>query len=36
MDKGIADLIRSLHKTKVATFDEWDRETRALIKKRIL
>ena len=36
MDKGIADLVRSLHKTRVATFEEWERETSALIKKRIL
>ena len=33
MDKNIADLVRSLHKTKVMTFDEWERTVATLIKK---
>jgi hypothetical protein len=33
-DKGISDLIRSLHKTKVGSFEEWERETAALLKKK--
>jgi hypothetical protein len=33
-DKAIADLVRSLRKTKVMTFEEWERETAALLKKK--
>ena len=32
-DKGISDLVRSLHRTKVMTFQEWEREVAALLKK---
>jgi spore cortex formation protein SpoVR/YcgB (stage V sporulation) len=33
-DEAISDLIRSLHKTKVMSFEEWDREIIALLKKK--
>jgi hypothetical protein len=33
-DEAIADLIRSLHKTKIMSFAEWERETAALLKKK--
>jgi hypothetical protein len=33
-DKAIADLILSLHKTTIMTFEAWERETVALLKKK--
>ena len=33
-DQGISDLIRSLHKTKVMSFAEWEREASALLRKK--
>ena len=33
-DEGVSDLIRSLHRTKVMSFAEWERETSALLKKK--
>jgi hypothetical protein len=34
-DQGIADLIRSLHRTKIMSFADWERETAALLKKKV-
>jgi hypothetical protein len=34
LDEGISGLIRYLHKTKVMSFDEWEREAAALLKKK--
>ena len=34
LDKVISDLIRSLHKTKIMSLAEWERETSALLKKK--
>jgi hypothetical protein len=33
-DKAVSDLIRSLHKTKIMSFADWERETSALLKKK--
>ncbi|MDR1176638.1 MAG: hypothetical protein LBK83_14335 [Treponema sp.] len=33
-DKAISDLIRSLHKTKIMSFADWEREASALLKKK--
>jgi hypothetical protein len=33
-DEAISNLIRSLHKTKIMSFAEWERETAALLKKK--
>lgn len=33
-DEGISGLIRSLHKTKVMSFEEWEREAASLLKKK--
>ena len=33
-DTGISGLIRSLNKTKVMSFEEWEREAAALLKKK--
>jgi hypothetical protein len=33
-DKAISDLIRSLHKTKIMSIADWERETAALLKKK--
>jgi hypothetical protein len=34
-DKAIAGLIRSLHKTKIMSFADWEREASALLKKKV-
>jgi hypothetical protein len=34
-DQSIADLIRSLHRTKAMSFAEWEKQTEALLKKKI-
>lgn len=34
-DQGIADLIRSLHKTKVMSIADWEREAAALLTKKV-
>ena len=34
-DQAIADLIRSLHRTKAMSFAEWEKQTEALLKKKI-
>jgi hypothetical protein len=34
LDQGIADLVRSLHKMKIMTFEEWEREVANLLKKK--
>jgi hypothetical protein len=34
-DQAAAGLIRSLHKTKIMSFSDWERETAALLKKKI-
>jgi hypothetical protein len=33
-DNGISGLIRSLHNTRVMSFEEWEREAAALLKKK--
>jgi hypothetical protein len=33
-DKAVSDLIRSLHRTKIMSFADWERETAALLKKK--
>jgi hypothetical protein len=33
-DKAVSDLVRSLHKTKIMSFADWERETSALLKKK--
>ena len=34
-DRAISDLVRSLYKTEVLTFDAWGNKVNALLKKRI-
>jgi hypothetical protein len=34
LDQGISGLIRSLHRTKVLTFEEWGRQTDSLLRKK--
>ena len=35
LDQAIADLIRSLHKTSIMSFADWDKQMTALLKKKI-
>jgi len=34
-DKGISDLVRSMYKTEILSFDAWASKVKALLKKRI-
>jgi len=34
-DEGISDLIRSMHRTKIQSLQDWEREAAALIKRQV-